>query len=281
MKSKRSFQFEHEKFKTPETKVPTYRPKFSRYTTKQNPAQVDQPSTYQPLVVQIPSNPVVQTRDIGTQSGYSTNEFSMQAAPSQNEIGTMTSNVKNISTGSQTEQYLISEHPGFYDLVTGIVAGEKYKYDEMIKAAEEAKAYAIYEKNLMSDFIDTFLYGSFRVPPEMSEELRLIIEASKKAELITNDQGQLQVNPNSEYNQSLTDMFNDWLTRAVHAGDQNRLNWAVPIDTVIEDYIKSQNPVVTSVATQVNPEGIVGPGKGARRPSATKLESPKVKSPRE
>jgi hypothetical protein len=158
-------------------------------------------------------------------------------------------NATDIATSPIAEVDTLFNHPDFYKTMVGIDAYQKEQLQKALeaqtasqKASLEAMAMERDEANVTRDFTknfyDTFLYGKFAVPIEMQEELSLLWQNGvQRAEFSIND-GKKVLRDDSEFNRSLYEALDSWLTRAAQAGLQRRTMGIEDFTDKVQQYIQ-------------------------------------------
>jgi hypothetical protein len=206
-----NFTFQHELPFTPETKAPKFQVKYDLVKRNfESVATVIEPTTYVPLTRQ---------------------SFNAVVTPVK-----MESKIEAV----QTEPIDIKQEPEFLKTVTGIAAYERAMAQEEISKIEKQKAMSDFQANFVKDFLNTFLYTKFKVPPEMAEDLNLIIESAKRVEGSVDKDGKFVLRKDSEYNKDIEQQLNDWLDVAVASGIQTRQYTIDDISKEIEEYFNSK-----------------------------------------
>jgi hypothetical protein len=157
-----------------------------------------------------------------------TNSTGVQAQPSTSTVGV------------QTGPYPITQHPEFFDTIQGVIAFEQQEYQKQLNAAERAIAEERYQKELYQEFIQNFLFGHFKVPIEMAEELDFLMGMLRRVEGHF-ENGRFIVNRQSQYNRDLFNNFDEWLRDAAAAGQRVKLFSMGDITSMIEDYINRKD----------------------------------------
>lgn len=158
-------------------------------------------------------------------------------------------NATDIATSPIAEVDTLFNHPDFYKTMVGMDAYQKEQLQKALeaqtasqKASLEAMAMERDEANVTRDFTknfyDTFLYGKFAVPIEMQEELSLLWQNGvQRAEFSIND-GKKVLRDDSEFNRSLYEALDSWLTRAAQAGLQRRTMGIEDFTDKVQQYIQ-------------------------------------------
>ena len=257
MRSKQSFKFPHELSQTPETKIPKHTVKYS--AKKKNalasvatqtpgpeigtqtdgqilgemPARVYSSNTYTPLV-----NPIILPKiSRSTQVDFQTQEMGTQADFQTQEIGTQ---VNLPPTEADITYFIDSIRQEFEQRVNDMQSA--------ITSAELKTTQAEVGAYFNRLFIDTFLYY-LGIPEEMKAELDSILNNLKRAELTKDNQGNVIIDENSEYNAMVYGNLNNWLASA---RDQLKARDFIPLVS-IKDAITQTNPIVKNTGTAVPP----------------------------
>ena len=264
MKSKQSFKFPHELSQTPETKIPKYTVKYSAKKKKaltsvatqtsaptdgqvlgEMPARVYSSNTYTPLV-----NPIIlpkiskstqvdfQTQGIGTQADFQTQEMGTQADFQTQEMGTQ---VNLPPTEADITYFIDSIRQEFEQRVNDMQSA--------ITSAELQTTQAQVGAYFNRLFIDTFFYY-LGIPEEMKIELDSILDNLKRAELTKDNQGNVIIDTNSEYNAMVYGNLNNWLASA---RDQLKARDFIPLVSV-KDVMTQTNPIVKNTPPPLVPK---------------------------
>jgi hypothetical protein len=206
------FTFPNETSSTAELKAPKFQVKYNlvkRDSQKEIVASVFEPTTYTPLVQQPQIDFAANQRALA-QAGQAAYERAILQQGMEPQV-----KAETVVGGMQTEPYSITQHPDFFETVEGLL-------DSIENDTKEKVARAEFQANLQKDFINTFLYSKFKVPPEMDEQLFLIIESAKNCEFTVDENGKVVLRKDSEYNQDIFKQLDAWMDVASAAGAQRR-----------------------------------------------------------
>jgi hypothetical protein len=247
-----NFTFRNEISNTPETKAPKFQVKYD--LVKRNSQKTNDFATvYEP------------TRAYGT----TVQAFNAVVTPVKTKTETP---VKTETFETQTETFDIKQDPEFLKVVTGIAAYERALAEEEISKIKKQKALAEFQAGLTTDFLNTFLYGKFKVPIEMSEELSLIMKAAQRVEGSLDKKGNFILRTDSQYNNDIQQQLNDWLDTAAAAGIQKREYTMDDVTEMLEDYFNNKLRPLKRKRTEEPPKF----GKSFKKTKVEKTDKSKV-----